>query len=186
MEAFSASLAFRAGIHWSTMNSPHKASDAEHWCILLICAWTDSSANNGDLRCHRAHYDVIIMVMKTRNVICGIRFQHPSPSRNVSFHGYFFQNMDCIFVSLDLRYRRFTLELTHNLQECFRCRSWLYFCCVVMRISNFVVYGDPMEFYTDFLAFIYVCMYTTRVFQLLLLWNSSFMASILYSYIPWT
>ena len=37
-----------------------KASDAELWC--MICAWTNSWANNadvGDLKRHRAHYDVI-------------------------------------------------------------------------------------------------------------------------------
>ena len=38
-----------------------KASGAELWYICLICTWTNSWANNGDagdLRRHRAHYDV--------------------------------------------------------------------------------------------------------------------------------
>ena len=42
-----------------------KTSDAEHW--FFICAWTNGWANNrdaGDLRHHRAHYDV--------TVICGL------------------------------------------------------------------------------------------------------------------
>ena len=43
-----------------------KTSDAELWCfvLFLICAWTNSWANNrdtGDLRCHRGHYDVTVM-----------------------------------------------------------------------------------------------------------------------------
>ena len=41
-----------------------KASDAELWWFLFICAWTNSSANNGDagdLRCHHTHYDVTVM-----------------------------------------------------------------------------------------------------------------------------
>ena len=41
-----------------------KASDAELWCFLLICAWTNGWVNNrdaGDLRRHRAHYVVIVM-----------------------------------------------------------------------------------------------------------------------------
>ena len=43
-----------------------KASDAELWCFLLICAWTNGWVNNrggGDLRLRRHHaaYDVILM-----------------------------------------------------------------------------------------------------------------------------
>ena len=42
-----------------------KASDAELWCFYLICAWIESWENNGeavDLRRHRAHYDVTVML----------------------------------------------------------------------------------------------------------------------------
>ena len=41
-----------------------KANDAELWCLLLICAWINALVNNreaGDLRRHRAHYDVRII-----------------------------------------------------------------------------------------------------------------------------
>ena len=68
METFSALLTLCAG------NSPFyrripltKASDAELWFFFmfsLIYVWTNSWVNNrdtGDLRCHRAHYDVIVM-----------------------------------------------------------------------------------------------------------------------------
>ena len=40
-----------------------KASDAEHWCFFDLC-WINGWVNNheaGDLRCHRAYYDVIVM-----------------------------------------------------------------------------------------------------------------------------
>ena len=47
---------------------PHtKASDAELWCFLRSAPWINCWANNrgaGDLRRHRVHYDVIIMVSK--------------------------------------------------------------------------------------------------------------------------
>ena len=53
------------GIHHSLVNSPHKGQ----WCgalmFSLIYAWTNSWTNNrdaGDLRCHRAHYDVTVMI----------------------------------------------------------------------------------------------------------------------------
>ena len=46
------------------MNICIKASDAELWCFPLICTWTKTWANNGgtgDVRLHRAHYDVTVM-----------------------------------------------------------------------------------------------------------------------------
>ena len=52
------------GIHRSPVNSPHKG----HWrgalMFTLICARINGWVNNreaGDLRRHRAHYDVIVM-----------------------------------------------------------------------------------------------------------------------------
>ena len=41
-----------------------KASDAELWCFLWLAPWINDWVNNraaGDLRHHRAHYDVIVM-----------------------------------------------------------------------------------------------------------------------------
>ena len=41
-----------------------KASDAELWCFLLVCAWTNGWVSNRDadhLRRHRAHYGVTVM-----------------------------------------------------------------------------------------------------------------------------
>ena len=43
---------------------PTKASDAELWCFLWSAPWINGSVNNreaGDLKRHRAHYDVIVM-----------------------------------------------------------------------------------------------------------------------------
>ena len=57
---------FVRGIHQSPVNSPHKGQ----WCgalmFTLICARINSWVNNreaGDLRCHRAHYDFIVMIL---------------------------------------------------------------------------------------------------------------------------
>ena len=44
-----------------------KASDAELWCFFLICAWINiwvNTGETGDLRHHRAHYDVTAMLQK--------------------------------------------------------------------------------------------------------------------------
>ena len=54
---------FVRGIHWSLLNSPHKCQ----WrgaLFSLICAWMNAWVNNkeaGDLRCHGAHYDIIVV-----------------------------------------------------------------------------------------------------------------------------
>ena len=66
METFSALLALCAGKSPVTTesSSQRKASDAELWRFTLICAWTNGWVNDGDagdLRRHRAHYDVTVM-----------------------------------------------------------------------------------------------------------------------------
>ena len=62
------------GIHRSPVNSPHKGQ----WCgvlmFSLICAWVNGWVNNreaGDLRSHRAHYEVTVMpnLIYARDVI---------------------------------------------------------------------------------------------------------------------
>ena len=55
---------FVRGIHRSPVNSPHKGQWRGALMFSLICAWINAWVNNreaGDLRRHRAHYDVIIM-----------------------------------------------------------------------------------------------------------------------------
>ena len=52
------------GIHRSPVNSPHKGQWREALMFSLICAWINNWVNNdkaGDLRRHRAHYDVTAM-----------------------------------------------------------------------------------------------------------------------------
>ena len=55
---------FVRGIHRSPVNSPHKGQWRGALIFSLICAWINGWVNNrvaGDLRCHHAHYDVILM-----------------------------------------------------------------------------------------------------------------------------
>ena len=55
---------FVRGIHRSTVNSPHKGQWRGALMYSLICAWMNGWVNNceaGDLRRHRAHYDVTAM-----------------------------------------------------------------------------------------------------------------------------
>ena len=57
---------FVRGIHRLPVNSPHKGQWRRALIFSLIGAWTNSWVNNheaGDLRRHRAHYDVIVMMI---------------------------------------------------------------------------------------------------------------------------
>ena len=53
------------GIHRSPVNSPHKGQWRGSLMVSLVCAWINGWVNNreaGDLRRHRTHYDVIVMM----------------------------------------------------------------------------------------------------------------------------
>ena len=57
---------FVRGIRWLSVNSPHKGQQREALMFSLICGWINVWVNNGeagDLRRHRAHYDVIVMAL---------------------------------------------------------------------------------------------------------------------------
>ena len=57
---------FVRGIHRSPVNSPQKGCWRGALMFSLICAWTNRRANNrnaGSLKRHRAHYDVIVMII---------------------------------------------------------------------------------------------------------------------------
>ena len=61
---FTCYWSFVRGIHRSPVNSPQKGSWRGALIFSLICLWTIGWVNNrdaGDLRRHRAHYDVILM-----------------------------------------------------------------------------------------------------------------------------
>ena len=58
---------FVRGIHRSTVNSPHKGQRRGALMFSLIYARINGWVNNceaGDLRCHRVHYDGIVMLTK--------------------------------------------------------------------------------------------------------------------------
>ena len=49
---------------WLPANSPYKGQWRGAWMFSLICTWINGCVNNraaGDLRRHRAHYDVSVM-----------------------------------------------------------------------------------------------------------------------------
>ena len=75
---------FVRGIHRSPVNSPHKGQWRGTSMFSLIFAWTNVWPNNrdaGDLRRHRAHYDVTVMLLSViwRSGSC--RFHLKVPDR---------------------------------------------------------------------------------------------------------
>ena len=63
METFSGHWPFVRGIHQSPANSTHRGRWRTALKFSLICAWINGWANNreaGNLRRHRAHYDVTV------------------------------------------------------------------------------------------------------------------------------
>ena len=89
------------GIHRSPENSPHKGQWRGSLMISLIFAWLNCWVNKheaGDLRRHRAHYDVIVMhssgavsisrVVSTREVINMILWEHEMKSNSFSLIGF--------------------------------------------------------------------------------------------------
>ena len=82
---------FVRGIQQPPVNSPHKVQWRGALMFSLICAWTTGWVNNrdtGDLRRHRAHYDVIVMM------VCGNRTRDSTTdsmcNHNMTNHNEFF------------------------------------------------------------------------------------------------
>ena len=60
---------FVRGIHRSPVNSPHKGQWRGALMFSLICVWINGWVNNrevGDLRRHRAHYGVTVMITENK------------------------------------------------------------------------------------------------------------------------
>ena len=76
METFSALLAFCAGNSPVPLNSPHKGQWRGALMFSLICARINNWVNNReacDLRRHRGHYDVNVLVLITCTTILVMR-----------------------------------------------------------------------------------------------------------------
>ena len=70
---------FLRGINRSPVNSPHKDQWRGALMLSLICAWIDGWINNrdaGELRPHRAHYDVTLMMITRTGRRCRCRISN--------------------------------------------------------------------------------------------------------------
>ena len=65
-------------IHWSPVNSPHKGEWRGALMFSFICARMNGWVNNheaGDLRRHRAHYDITVMVLIWFLYLCTTEYE---------------------------------------------------------------------------------------------------------------
>ena len=81
------------GIHRSSVNSPQKGQWHGALMFVFICAWTNGWVNNhdaGDLRRHRVHYDVTIMVSDCFSA-------RPSRTTDIRLDANFIKQCPCCF-----------------------------------------------------------------------------------------
>ena len=73
METFSARLALCEGNAPVTGGFPSERTVTRNFDVFFICAWTNGWTNNpdaGDLRRHRAYYDVTAMTLQNKDITC--------------------------------------------------------------------------------------------------------------------
>ena len=104
MEIFSELLALCAGNSQWPVNSPHKGQWRRALMFSLICPWINGWVNNreaGDMRWHRVHYDVIVMInfwisyRAQQQVPCNKNYHIPSMKYNKIHHL-------CIYLQINL------------------------------------------------------------------------------------
>ena len=108
------------GFHRSPVNSPHKRQWRRALMFSLICAWIYGWVNNGeagDLRRHRAHYDVTVMHLATRiqlislAVCCNIGYSpetHPPKTSSSQIPHYVFSCSIVLLPCFMGNFKRFT------------------------------------------------------------------------------
>ena len=104
------------GIHRSPRDFPHKGQWRGALIFSLICAWTNGLANNrdaGDLRRHRAHYDVTLMIIPA----AAVAHWSTRLSSAIIFH-YMAMGFHYLMWNMSNEYiLRNTLSVDHNLKR---------------------------------------------------------------------
>ena len=98
-------------IHRSPVNFPHKGQWRGALMFSLICARINGWVNTGDLRRHRAHYDVIVIISTSSPDFNG----RPFPNNILSYSNVFPCAYGCISIQIALHwFLMVQLTITHN------------------------------------------------------------------------
>ena len=123
---FPSNWPFVRGIHRSPAISPHKGQWRGALMFSLICAWINEWENNretGDLRHHRAHYDVIIILHKMlqyMHISCFTHFTYITPTFNPLWFGAIWQQY------------RLNLRTLHGITS--QAKMAAIYCYLIMRV----------------------------------------------------
>ena len=113
---------FVRGIRRSPVNSPHKGQWRGALKFSLICVWINGCENNceaGDLRCHRAHYNVIVMAFYTSDYCktAQLKIINAITTSRMYFHACELQGIPRVtqtFHLLSLRWRHYESDGVSN------------------------------------------------------------------------
>ena len=144
METFSALLACCEGKHRSPVDSPHKGQWRGALMFSLLCTWTNGWVNSrdaGDLRHHRAHDDVTVMMpvlFQCRAMIRNTKMFPHFPIRQSTPKGLF--DVDVVPISIfgkgvsrslsgSVRYEVENGKNTNKVKECTCLLLLIIICC---------------------------------------------------------
>ena len=80
---------FVRGFHRSPVNTPHKGQWRGALMLSLIFAWTNGWVNNrdaGDLRRHRANYDITVMFLPEKSDLSTLRIKYSVVRNHTCWH----------------------------------------------------------------------------------------------------
>ena len=108
---------FVRGIHRAPVNSPHKGQWRGALIFSLICLWIKGWVNNReavDLRRHRAHYDVSVMLPDTQEIYSSVMNVYRNQNNIFSvgdFLNYFLKHYNTVFLLSYFRYTGFVMHV---------------------------------------------------------------------------
>ena len=143
---------FLQGIHRSPVNSSHKGQWRGALMLSLICVWINSWVKKreaGDLRCHRAHYDIVMCGCCTKAVCytCSVKNEEKiftGPTHKLLWTVRSFQMFTGLLFQTNYIYLEYCLTLCIlKLPQSFemnRVRQYLVNFMGLMGIANVTVY----------------------------------------------
>ena len=146
---------FVRGIHRSPVNSPRKCQWRGALMFCLICASIKDWINNGetgDLRRHRAHYDVI--VMGWISFIATLHWPHLLQGSTQSLPGYFYHALNTSYAERSVMSEFGTISMIWQ--------KYPYIKAVHTERDETMCWGYSGEYICIFISYIYAAIVKQR------------------------